>query len=166
MSDDLTVAVEVVNVLESIVLSDMDEGLNTITENEASGTVVLGVTLQAVDEGGEPLQSGVIWNITPTDVFAINSLGVITYASTATVDYETTTSYTIVVAATVSRDTETVSGDLTLMIEVVNVLERIVLSDTDSVAKYYPRERRKWYGSGRACVCKQSMRMVSCYSRA
>ena len=133
VSGSLTVMVEVLNVLESIALLDDDNALNTITEGAGSGTAVIGLRLQAIDEGGDDVSSAVQWGLLQGSAqFAISTIGAITYASTAVVDYEMTSSYTVVVVGTVSRGTVTVSNDLTVVIGVADVLESIVLSDADA----------------------------------
>ena len=131
--DILTVTITVVNVLESIVLLDADMvEANTITEGAVSGTAVAGLRLQAVDEGMTDVSPAAQWSILQGSTqFTVSTTGRITYTAPATVDYETIPSYTIVVAATVSRDGVTVSDDLTITVDVVNVLESIVLSDAD-----------------------------------
>ena len=55
---------------------------NTILENAVSGTAVVGLRLQAVDENDTDVSSAVRWGLLQgSTTFAINSLGVITYAS-------------------------------------------------------------------------------------
>ena len=135
VSDDLTIVVEVVDVLERIIISDTDNALNSIVENTSSGTVVAGITLQAVDEGNDNVSSAVEWGLLQgSTAFSIDAIGTIRYVSASLTDYEMTPSYTIVVSGTVSRGTATVSDHLTLTIAVINVLEHIALSDANRAA--------------------------------
>ena len=99
------------------------------------GTTVSGIRLQVVDELGADLSSIVHFSLLQEDTaFAINAIGTISLAATATADYEITPSYTIVVVGTASRDETTVRGSLTITIALVDVLERIEVLDASALA--------------------------------
>ena len=135
VSSSLTLTIAVVDVLERIDISDTNENANTIVENAESGTAVLGVDLQVRDENGTDLLLETDFSLLQGSTqFAISTIGVITYAATAATDYEMTSSYTIVVMGTVSRGGVTASNDLTLTIAVVDILERVDISDTNENA--------------------------------
>ena len=78
---------------------DTDQEPNRIYENVARGTTVSGVSLST--QSPPDVNPLIVWQITSIDTpFAIDSVsGVISYASTATLDYETTTSTEVVVRA-------------------------------------------------------------------
>ena len=133
VDDVLTVIIEVENLLEEVRITDSDRDTNnTIAENAGANTAVAGLSLAAADESGAPLQSGVMWNITPTNFFAINATsGEVSLSSTATalLDYEMTSAYTVVVSAVASRDGQTVSNTLEVSILLVDLLESLTISD-------------------------------------
>ena len=130
------IVVSLLNVLEEVVISDGDEDTaNTIAENVPSGTLVSGVSLQALDEAGRAL-SGVIWSVASTETrFVIDSVsGALSYGSTSTLDYELTPTVEVVVEAVASLEGVTVTGSLTVLLTVENILESVVISDSDNTA--------------------------------
>ena len=108
---------------------DSDATTNTVFENDTVDTVIDGLHLIAVDEGGEPLQSGVIWNITPTDVFAINSATGVVRLAQAGLDYEQQRQYQIEVSGVGSSRGVSLTGHLTVTIEVGDTFDSVRILD-------------------------------------
>ena len=124
----LPITIAVQNVLENLYLADSDTP-NTLAENASTGTIPNGLDLYAVDERGE-LLSGVVWNITPADVFAIASATGVVALAKAGLDYESTPSYTIGIAGQVrTAEGVTLMSSLTVTIIVVDVLEAVRMFD-------------------------------------
>ena len=124
----LSITVAVVNVLESLTITDANMQRNTLLEGEAVGTLVSGLRLQARDEAGELIESGVMWGITPSDIFAIDALGVISLAS-ADLDYESLSSTTVEVSAVVRVNQASATGVLMVTIDVLDKLEVLMVMD-------------------------------------
>ena len=109
-----------------------------MSEDASTASLVVGLRLQALDEGNEPLSNemwDITWGITPTDVFAIDAAQGIVRLAQATLDYATTPSYTVTVSVVASK-----AGDVTLTnsLEVtIGVLETITswnIVDTEAAA--------------------------------
>ena len=142
ISDMLEVSIALINILESITVADADTDANTIPENAAPDTAVANVRLEVRDEGDQALSNGIRWSLTDTNagLFVIDSSsGVISLALSDSLDYEMTTSYTL----TVSVEADVVGGDtlteqITLAVNVDNVIEDIVIKDTNSAENIIP----------------------------
>ena len=108
VTSSLIVSITVLNVLETVVISDSDTTTNTLSENVASGTAVSGLRLQVVVEGGStPSSDSIVWSVASTGTrFAIDSgSGTLSYVSTSTLDYEATPLFEVIVeAVAVSED--------------------------------------------------------------
>ena len=129
---NLTIAV--LNESDTFNLVDGDAEANEISENAVAGTAISGVSLQVLNEMDAPVDS-VFWSLTESanGTFAISSTnGEISLSSDMSLDYETTTSYTLEVIAELlvlgSTQTLTISLDIT----VLNALESIAIEDVDS----------------------------------
>ena len=124
--------IDVENVLEDITVSDGDSAENVIPESALGGTAVSGIRLRVRDEGDRRLGSdNVTWSLTDS-VFDIGSTsGVISLAPTATLDFETQPSYQLSVEAMAIVSGVTLTDQIELTVNVENVFESVMLSDTD-----------------------------------
>ena len=100
-TQNLTISLEVavLNESDTFNIVDSDVSANEISESAVSGTVVSGLSLQVLDEMNAPTD-GVVWDLSESanDTFMIDATnGEISLASGMSLDYESTTSYTLVV---------------------------------------------------------------------
>ena len=100
----------------------------SVNENSPAGTS-LGDPVTASDADGDTLT----YDLTGSDAFAINAAGQITVASSATLDYEDTPSYTLSVTVSDGKDAsgeadDTVDDTITVNVSVTNVDEAGVAS--------------------------------------
>ena len=118
-SENFTINLTDVNEFDVGLVSDIDAAPNQVAENAANGTVV-GVTAHAVDADGTNNTVTYTLYDNAGGRFTINaSTGVVTVANGALLDFEATTSHTIIVQAT-SSDGSVSSHSFTINITDVN----------------------------------------------
>ena len=133
--DEIPITVEVLNVLEDVVLIDSEgDTANTLVENAPAGTAVAGLRLRAEDEDGRVLTS-VLWGLRDNagGIFVISATSgeVFVVGSTAT-DYEESVSHEFVVTGVSSANGVTLTGTLTVVVMIADVLEDLRLSDSNA----------------------------------
>ena len=135
----LTLDVNVLNILEDIVIQDVNDSANTISENASPNTEISGITLEVLDERNELLpNTAITWSLlnSTEDIFIISSMtGAISLASsTATLDYESRPSHTLTIQAEALVEGLTAQAVLPITIDILNALEDIAIQDTDDSA--------------------------------
>ena len=140
LTEQMTLAINVDNVIEAIAIQDTDTSDNTIAENASANTPVAGINLEVRDEGNQVLSNGVVWSLTDLadHPFVIDSSSSIISLVSETLDYEMTTSYTLTVSATVNSGTVILTEQITLAVNVDNINETIAIQDTDPAENIIP----------------------------
>ena len=138
-SSQSTIEINVVNLLEDITIQDTDNSDNTINENTSPGTTVENLMLEVRDEGDRIIPDfAVTWSLldsADSGTFIISSMGgVISLSSTATLDYESTPSYNLLIQAEALVEGVIARTTLLITIDVANVLESITVQDVNDSA--------------------------------
>ena len=129
ITGSLTLTIVVTNVLENLTVSDDNGETNSIEENASMSTAVSGLDLVALDEDDRQFEA--VWSLSDDadGVFAINSASGAISLATTTLDYESATSYAIVVQG--ANETASITSSLTLTIAVIDLLETLTVTDTN-----------------------------------
>ncbi len=133
-SAPFSLTINVLNVLEELKVANGGSGEIALAENATIDTVVPGIALEVTDEDDNTV-SGVEWSLAsaPSGLFAIGSTsGVITLAASGRLDYDAGARNHSVTVTAAAADYE--PSTLTLIINVLNVLEELAISDSDAAA--------------------------------
>ena len=134
LTEHLAVEIAVLDVLESLVITDSQAIANTVAENAATGTVVAGLIFAVADEAGHtPAQT--VWSLTDSAAgrFTYDAMSGVVSLVSAPLDYESTRSYTIEVSAVATKGGVTLTAYLTAEIAVLDVLEALVVTDSQAI---------------------------------